>query len=269
MLLRYPSNQAHQLDHLCTNNHPITLDQILYRVGRCALKLYAQLMLKLDIAWEAALPEGAKIIAPNHPTTTDPFFVTLLTSEQTSILVHDTLFKVPLFGRYLEGAGHVRVIPDNGKSAFEQAKHLLEAGRTVVIFPEGALSPLEGGLARPRTGVARLALITGAPVIPVGLHMPRERIRLIETVVDGQTEIGRWYLHGPYAMSVGKALRFEGNVQDREYVRSISETVLQRITQLAQQSVHRLQAPSSPAPHPLTQPIRAVKFDHWKLGVGG
>lgn len=219
--------------------------RFLYGLGRTLLEGYARLMLKLDVVRQAPLPSGPKIIAANHPTTTDPFFVTLLSSEQTSILIHETLFKVPVFGRYMRGAGHVTVVPGNGRLAFEEARRLLEAGQTVVIFPEGGLSPIEGGFGQPCTGVARLALVTGAPVIPVGIHLPRERIRFIETIVDGKPEMGRWYLRGPYAMTVGKPLHFEGNVQDREYVRSISESIMQRIIHLAQHSAHRLQEKQS------------------------
>jgi 1-acyl-sn-glycerol-3-phosphate acyltransferase len=232
--------------------------QVWYGLGRFALQVYARLMLRLDVVWEAPLPNGPKIIAANHPTTTDPFFITLLISEQASILIHETLFKVPVFGRYLRRAGHVIVIPGNGRPAFEQARRLLEAGRTVVIFPEGGLSPLEGGLGKPCTGVARLSLMTGAPVIPVGIHLPREGIRLIETQVDGKPEVGRWYLRGPYALTVGKPMHFEGNVEDRAYVRSISESILQRIAFLAHQSSHRIRGLRPITPVPVTQPVGAA-----------
>ena len=82
-----------------------------------------------------------------------------------------------VLGRYLRAAGHIPVITGNGRAAFEEAKRLLGAGQTVTIFPEGSISPLEGGFYPARTGVARLALSTGAPVIPVGIHLDRERIQ--------------------------------------------------------------------------------------------
>ncbi len=56
--------------------------------------------------------------------------------------------------------------------------------------------------------VARLALSTGAPVIPVGIGLDRARIHLIETLVDGAIEVGTWYFGGPYAMTVGEPLHF-------------------------------------------------------------
>jgi 1-acyl-sn-glycerol-3-phosphate acyltransferase len=131
---------------------------------------------------------------------------------------------------------------------------LLEAGRSIAIFPEGAVSPLEGGLHRPRTGVARLALSTGVPIIPIGIHLQRDRIHVIESTYSGISATGTWYLRGPYAMTVGKPMTFVGDVEDREYVQMVSERVIRRIAHLAQQSAHRLNRPTRRG----TQPLRQV-----------
>lgn len=215
------------------------LDRILYWLGRPIVALYARIMLKMDVLRHADLPRGPKIIVANHPSTTDPFLVLTLVRERVSILIHDTLFRVPLFGHYLRRAGHVRVVPGNGRSALDKAQQLIRSGRTVAIFPEGDISPLEGGFHRPRTGAARLALSTGAPIIPIGIHLRRERIRLIETQVDGKTEVGTWYLSGPYAITIGEPMYFRGNVEDRPHVRSISEAIMQSIIGLSLQSAYR------------------------------
>jgi len=216
------------------------LDKVLYRSGRRVVDAYARLMFDMDVVPRAPLPEGPKIIAANHPTTTDPFLITVLERDQMSILISETLFKVPVFGRYLQQAGHVPVVAGNGRTAFEAAMRLLETGRTIGIFPEGAISPLDGGFHKAHTGAARLALSTGATVIPVGIHLQREHIRLIETKVDGEIEVGTWYLRGPYAMMVGEPMHFAGDVEDREYVRSVSDQIMQRIIHLAEQGGQRM-----------------------------
>ena len=216
------------------------LNQALYQFGRPVVGLYARLMLNMDVLWHVPFPEGPKIIAPNHPSTTDPFLITLLSPEHTSILINETLFKVPMFGRYLRLAGHVPVVHGNGRVAYEEARRLLGVGRNVVVFPEGAISPLDGGFHKPHTGVARLALSAGAPVIPVGIHLQRERMRLVETMVDGRPEVGTWYLRGPYAVTVGEPMLLGGDIEDREYVRSTTKRIMRHIVWLAQQSVHRL-----------------------------
>jgi 1-acyl-sn-glycerol-3-phosphate acyltransferase len=120
---------------------------------------------------------------------------------------------------------------------------LLARGQTVTIFPEGALSPLEGGVHRAHTGAARLALMSGAPVIPVGIHLERERIRFVETTVDAKTETARWYPRGPYAMTAGEPLRLTGDVDDRAAVRAASDRIMHCITGLARESAQRLAAP--------------------------
>jgi 1-acyl-sn-glycerol-3-phosphate acyltransferase len=197
-------------------------------------------MLKMDVRWHTPLAEGPKIIAVNHPATTDPFLMLGVASEPINILITEMCFKVPILGRYLRAAGHVPVMDGNGRAAFEQAVKLLKAGRTVVIFPEGVLSPLEGGVCSPHTGVARLALITGAPVVPVGIHLQREGIYFRETTVDDKTEVARFYLHGPYAVTIGEPMRFEGDVEDREFVRAVSRRIMQHISQLARESAQRI-----------------------------
>jgi len=216
------------------------LDKILYRTGQTAIGLYADTMLKLDVVQHAPLPTGPKIIAVNHPTTTDPVLMMAVVPEQMSILITEMVFKVPAVGQYLRLAGHIPVITGNGRVAFEEALRLLEAGRAVGIFPEGALSPLEGGVHRPHTGAARLALSTGAPIIPVGIHLQREHIHFVETTVDGHTEVARWYLRGPYSVTIGEAMYCKGDVEDRECVRTASERVMERIAQLARESALRM-----------------------------
>ena len=239
------------------------LEKITIWSGRMMARLYASMLLKMDVQWRAPLPAGPKIIAVNHPTTTDPFLMMGWASEPLHILITEMCFKMPALGRFLRQAGHVPVADGNGRAALEQAVKLLQAGRSVAIFPEGALSPLEGGVCPAHTGVARLALITGAPVIPVGICLRRENIYFRKTTVDGKTEIARWYLHGPYAVTVGEPIRFKGSVEDRELVRSVSQHIMQRISLLARESAQRIrtsQALASRAarPAPLGQALASL-----------
>jgi 1-acyl-sn-glycerol-3-phosphate acyltransferase len=206
----------------------------------------------MDVQWRGPLPEGPKILAANHPTTTDPFFILTLLAEQTSVLVTGGAFEVPLFGAYLRNAGHVPVLRNSGGATIREATDLLTSGRTVAIFPEGALSPLEGGIGfhRPRSGVARLALSSGAPVIPVGIGLQEDRIRTVAVEMEGQQEEGRFYTGGQYAVTVGKPMWFEGNVDNWEYVRLVSERIMQRIVTLSQQSALRIQPSPTIVPSP-------------------
>jgi 1-acyl-sn-glycerol-3-phosphate acyltransferase len=220
------------------------VEKLWYWSGRSVIDMYARLALHLDVVWHAALPTGPKIIAVNHPTTTDPFYMLAVIPEQMSLLITDMAFGVPGFGDYLRAAGHVPVVEGNGRLAFEQAKELLQTGQTIGIFVEGALSPLGDGLGfhQARTGAVRLALSTGAPIVPVGISLDPRHIRFQETTVGERTEIARWYLGGPYAVTVGRAMVCRGNVEDREWVRTASQRVLQRIESLSRASAWRLES---------------------------
>ncbi len=215
-------------------------EKMAYKIGLPVIDLLAGLFLDLDVEFHAPLPDGAKIISPNHPSTSDPALILTLTSEPVSILIEDTLFKVPHFGRYIANSGHIEVAADNGRLAMDQAVDKLSRGGVVGVFPEGAISPLEGGFQRPRTGAVRLALESGAPIIPVGIALDRKRLRLVETVVDGEETVGTWYLRGPYAMTVGEPMTFSGSIGDWEYVRESSQSLMNRIAQLSYESALRM-----------------------------
>ncbi|HSJ59296.1 MAG TPA: lysophospholipid acyltransferase family protein [Anaerolineae bacterium] len=243
---------------LMTNRDPKAAEHIFYRLGRSVVDLYARATLKMDVHWHAPLPDGPKILAANHPTTTDPFLIMLLVSEQVSVLVTGGCFQIPLFGRLLLESGHVPVVRGTGGASVDAAVRLLEEGRTVAIFPEGAISPAEGGVHAPRSGVARLALRTGAPVIPVGIGLDRRRIRRIDSKVDGKPEVITWYVRGPYAVTVGRALSFAGDVDDWAHVRSVSDQVMHRIAGLARESDRRVAQAAAAACQANATPAQAL-----------
>lgn len=220
----------------------------LYHLGRLTMRLYTRLFLEMDVQHQSLLPNGAKIITPNHPTTIDPFLVPTYVDERVHILVTESAFKAPLFGRYLRSVGHVPVVAANGKAAFEAATNLLREGCTVAIFPEGALSPINGGFCEPHTGAVRLALLTGAAIIPIGIGLQREFIRKINTGIpkpDGEPEVAHFYAYGKYAVTSGKPLYLEGDVQDWAAVRNLTGQVMQHIKRLSQHSQYRIRIPTA------------------------
>lgn len=211
----------------------------LFWISRPVVKTYAGAMLKVDLHQKSPFPAGAKIIAPNHPSTTDPFFVAALLGHQSFIMIKDVLFNVPLLGEYLKWSGHIKVTAGKGQEAIDHALDLLREGKTIMIFPEGLISPLKGGYNRPRSGVARLAIASGAPVYPVGIHLCKERIQSKISTVKGKREIGYWYLRGPYNITIGKPLRFSGDLEDHEHVKDVAHQVMLKIVRLAYESEQR------------------------------
>ena len=230
------------------------MKRLMYWFSRPVVRTYTGTMLKMNVLQHAAFPEGAKIIAANHPSTTDPFYVASVVGKQSFIMIRDLLFKVPVLGEYLRRSGHIPVEAGKGQEAIDAALQYLSEGKTVIIFPEGHLSPLEGGFYPVRTGVARLALASGAPVIPVGIHLNWNKIHTIRSTVRGQVEYGRWYLRGPYNLTFGQPLRFRGDVEDRGHVRLVADAVMHHIIELAHESKQRMNR----APGVLPGPIQAV-----------
>jgi 1-acyl-sn-glycerol-3-phosphate acyltransferase len=115
------------------------------------------------------VPErGAAIIAGNHPSYLDPAFVALPVRRQVRFMAWDALFKVPLLGQLIRalGAFPVDIRKGKGESAFREALRVLNDGDVLGIFPEGQRSE-QGPIGEMRTGVARLAIESGAPIIPV------------------------------------------------------------------------------------------------------
>ena len=234
------------------------IERIFNGAGRQVAGLYGKALLNVNVEWQAPLPSGPKIIAANHPTTTDPFLLMGLIGEPMSILITESCFKLPGLGAFLRAAGHVPVVSGSGKAALDEGIRLLRAGRTVGIFPEGVLSPLDqlgrGGCYPPHTGVARLALATGAPVIPVGISLDPARIIFRDTVIDGVTEHVRWYVRGPYFVTAGRPMAVTGSLEDREGVRLAAARIMNRVAGLAQYSASRLRSEvelgATPVPFP-------------------
>ena len=216
------------------------LSEILYRVSRIAIRSYAMLMLKMDIAWRTSLPAGPVLFAANHPSTTDPFLIHLITKKPMSLMITSKAFSIPFLGAFMRKMKHICVSPGQGEKVLEQARQTLKAGRSVTIFPEGLISPAGGGFNPPRSGAARLALSSGVPVIPIGIYLSDKGCSRIPATFEGEPDIVTWYLHGPYAITIGKPMNFRGDANDKDFVGRISENIMQKIRALALDSQRRV-----------------------------
>ncbi|MEU6173154.1 lysophospholipid acyltransferase family protein [Streptantibioticus parmotrematis] len=133
---------------------------------------------RLTISDEAggALASGG-IVAANHTSLADPALVLAALHRvgvRPVVLAAAGLWRIPLLGRMLTREGCVPVHRDSGRGAIalEAATAALAAGRHILIYGEGRLPRRrDAGEAAPesfRSGLARLALESGAPVLPVG-----------------------------------------------------------------------------------------------------
>jgi 1-acyl-sn-glycerol-3-phosphate acyltransferase len=111
---------------------------------------------------------GAIIIAGNHPSYLDPVLVMLPIKRTIRFMAWDALFKVPVLGQVIKaiGAFPVDLRKGKGEAAFREALLVLNQGNALGIFPEGQRSE-KGPMGELKTGVARLAVETGAAIVPV------------------------------------------------------------------------------------------------------
>lgn len=126
--------------------------------------------------------EGPVIAVSNHVTNLDPLTLAHFLYDHGRVprfLAKHALFEVPVIGWFFRASGQIPVYrgTERATDALLPAQEALAAGRCLAVFPEGTLTrdPHEWPMAG-RTGVARLALTTRAPVVPVAQWGPQDVI---------------------------------------------------------------------------------------------
>ncbi len=168
--------------------------------------------LMMDKKWEGTekLPAGGFIAAPNHCTEIDPLIIGhLLYNHKRAphFLAKSGLFNVPVLGWVLRATKQIPVERSTAGAnrSLQLAQEIVAEGGAIIIYPEGTLTrdpdlwPMRG-----KTGAARLALATGAPVVPLAMWGPEKifdsrrnrvslRPRIPVTVAAGPpVDLSRW-----------------------------------------------------------------------------
>lgn len=219
----------------------MNLEKITFDFHKLLIGAYARTLLNYNLLLEEALPAGPKIIVANHPTTTDPFLFPLIVNEPIYMLITEMAFEVPVLKSLLTSAGHIPVAQDiSGEKIVDAAVARLAHGGTVGLFPEGSLSPAVGQYCKTRTGAARIAIKSGAPIIPVGIHLSDQAYfnQCIKT--SNHEKTARWAYRGDYYLTTGKPLYFAGSLEDRAYVRLVSHQIMEAVIAQAEKSAQRM-----------------------------
>src|SRR5271154_7645127 len=146
------------------------VNPVLYWTLRAILVPFFLLYFRLQRTGREHLPRsGPLLLASNHRSFLDPFVIGTLVRRPVYYMAKRELFENPLVAWLLNGLGAFPVDRGAGDApAMETARAILSRGDCVVLFPEGTrVRP--GPLGTPRRGVGRLALQTGAPVVPVAV----------------------------------------------------------------------------------------------------
>lgn len=178
---------------------------------------------------------GPVIIVGNHLSVIDSFFMPLMIDRRVSFLAKSDYFtgkglKGWLVKNFMLSVGQIPIDRSGGKASeasLNTGLAVLDGGSVLAMYPEGTRSP-DARLYRGRTGVARLVLESGAPVVPavmidtekampIGAKFPK--VRRIGTVIGEPLDFSR----------------FAGMSADRFVLRSVTDEIMLEIQRLSGQ----------------------------------
>ncbi|MGY1652755.1 lysophospholipid acyltransferase family protein [Geodermatophilus sp. SYSU D01119] len=176
--------------------------------------------------------DGAAILASNHLSAADWIFMPLSLRRRVTFLAKAEYFtgrgvKGRLQRAFFSGAGQVPIDRSSAtaaEGAIRTGIGILRQGKLLGIYPEGTRSP-DGRLYRGKTGVARMALETGAPVVPVAMTYTPRRIPFGSRLPRVVVRFGE-----PLDFS-----RYEGLAGDRFVERSITDEIMYEVMTLSGQ----------------------------------
>ena len=140
----------------------------LYGVLRWSVAPVVRAFGRLEVDGAGGVPAGPVVVVANHDSLADPFFLGAALDRPLRFLTKSELWRYRLVGRLLDELGGIPVERARGDlTAVATAGRALTEGAAVVVFPQGTvLGPAD----RPwQRGAARLALTTGAPLLPVAI----------------------------------------------------------------------------------------------------
>lgn len=212
---------------------------------RFAVKPLLRIFFKIDIQGVNNIPaEGGAILASNHLSVSDSVFLPAMIERPVVFLAKDDYFngkgpKGRLVAWFFRNINQLPMDRSGGRgsaASLASANTALAEGKLLGIYPEGTRSP-DGRLYRAKLGVAKLALESGVPVIPIAM---------INT--DKVQPIGQRLPHpGRSGIKIGKPLDFSHlseQAADPAVLRQVADDIRKAINVLSGQSYVDVYAPS-------------------------
>lgn len=200
---------------------------------------------------------GGALLAVNHLSHVDPIVLVsyvMANGRVPRFLAMKELWGKTVVGAPLRGGRHIPV--DRGKSGIEAYRAAVEAvgrGEVVVVYPEGGFADHSDGWPRAaRTGIARMALETGAPVIPVAQWGSNH---LLPPTASRPTLLPRATLRVLAGPPVALEDLREGRI-GRRSLQEATDRIMGRITE--QLAVLRGEEPPRPEPEEPAEPAQAA-----------
>jgi 1-acyl-sn-glycerol-3-phosphate acyltransferase len=175
---------------------------------------------------------GPVIIASNHLSFSDSIFMPLVVPRKVTFLAKSEYFTSPGIKGFIKkitfiALGQVPVDRSGGRrseAALLTGLDLLANGACMGIYPEGTRSP-DGKLYKGRTGIARMAIESGAAIVPVAMFNTAE-IQPTGQVVPKVRRV---------EMIFGEPLYYTGDTSDLKILRQITDEIMQKIQELSGQ----------------------------------
>ena len=143
-----------------------------YWIVKMFLTPILRVVYRIRVEGREHLPKhGPVILASNHRSFLDSIFIPLIVRRRVTFVAKAEYFDDPKTAWFFRAVGQIPIRREGGSAsegALSAATDVLESGGVFGIYPEGTRTR-DGLLHKGKTGVARLALGTGAPIVPVGL----------------------------------------------------------------------------------------------------
>ncbi|MET8151859.1 lysophospholipid acyltransferase family protein [Actinoplanes sp. NPDC049668] len=228
---------------------------LLYSIGKITVGKAMTLGWRPHVEGLENIPaSGGAIFAGNHLSVADELFLGAVVPRHIAFWAKAEYFRGGGVGGnvtkfVLEGLGAIKVERGGGRAAlaaFDGAIPVLKAGDMVAVYPEGTRSP-DGRLYRGRTGVARLAVAAGVPIIPVGM-IGTEKVQPIGQRIPRPVK-------GKVTIKFGAPIPTVGLSDDRTALRTLTDEVMAEIQKLTgQEYVPRYAPPRGTTPEAPEKP---------------
>ena len=189
--------------------------------------------------------KGPVIIASNHLSFSDSIFMPLVVPRKVTFLAKSEYFTSPGPKGLLKkltfiALGQVPVDRSGGRrseAALLTGLKILAEGNCLGIYPEGTRSP-DGRLYKGRTGIARLAIESGAPIVPVAMSNT-DKIQPTGKIIPNLHRVG---------MIFSEPMYFEGDSTDLQYLRVVTDQIMKKIQEMSGQEYIDIYAPKKSKP---------------------
>lgn len=213
---------------------------MIYKIARSIAKPIFKYLTHADIYGALNIPKSGKVIlASNHIAAIDSAALAIGCPRQIHFIGKKEYFTGSgLKGKgvklFMKGIGVIPVDRSGGKAsenAIKAGLGVLESDGVFGIYPEGTRSP-DGVLYKGHTGAARLALLTGAPIIPVGVT-GTDKMQPIGKIMPRKSKV---------IVKIGKPIKVKKTVKEKityKMLRDLTDSVMKQIAILTQQKMNK------------------------------